>query len=361
MSKLTSKHFKGTNKKQLNNYIETINDYLHENIPLSTSWRDAVSTLSKYLNQYDFINHEGIKIKDDTIDDFITRIKSENKNDNLNFLPTNKIDNEMTQEQETTNPLAQLVQDTISVNDLLQIYNRYSPNPITEEELRQSTHGDVNLAKAHLINQILSRARDGTLVSRGNAFGRPVERKGMPDLAKIVLDLQRDIKRVKSAISPQGAEALVTRHNATAKPSSHWKLNKQNPQAPASLTNLTDINNDGIPDVVISNANNQPIYVNGYTTTNSTYPVDLAQYNKYPTRNDRRGHSLNDFKKELYNVQYDVDNEDISKRGNVIGAAPHVDYLDGCDLNKYHMPQPKRITSFNRFKKYMLYIIYFIH
>ena len=62
MSKLTSKHFKGTNMKQLNNYIETINDYLHENIPLSASWQGAVSTLSKYLNQYDFINHKGIEI-----------------------------------------------------------------------------------------------------------------------------------------------------------------------------------------------------------------------------------------------------------------------------------------------------------
>ena len=72
MSKLTSKHFKGTNKKQINNYIETINDYLHENIPLSASWQGAVSTLSKYLNQYDFINHEGIEINDDTIKDFIT-------------------------------------------------------------------------------------------------------------------------------------------------------------------------------------------------------------------------------------------------------------------------------------------------
>ena len=225
MSKLTSKHFKGTNKKQLNNYIETINDYLHENILLSASSQGAVSTLSKYLNQYDFINHEGIEINDGTIDDFITRINSENKNDNLNFLPTNKIDNEMTQKQETTNPLSQLVQDTISVNGLLQIYNKYSPNPLTMEEAQRASHADVKLAKAYLINQILSRARDGTLVTRGNAFGKPVEGKGMPDLAKIVLDLRRDIKRVKSVISPQGAEALVTRHNATVKLKSHWKLN----------------------------------------------------------------------------------------------------------------------------------------
>ena len=82
-SKFTSKHLKETNKKQLNNYIETINDYLHEKLPLSASWQCAVSTLSKYLNQYDFINHEGIEINDDTINDFITRIKSENKNDDL--------------------------------------------------------------------------------------------------------------------------------------------------------------------------------------------------------------------------------------------------------------------------------------
>ena len=70
MSKLTSKHFKGTNMKQLNNYIEAINDYLHEKLPLSASWRGAVSTLSKYLNQYDFIKNEGREINDDTINDF---------------------------------------------------------------------------------------------------------------------------------------------------------------------------------------------------------------------------------------------------------------------------------------------------
>ena len=308
-----------------------------------------------YLNAHDFLSHEGIVIDDITIDDFITRIISENKTDDLNFLPNNKLDSEMNQEgEQPVNPLAQLVQDTISVNDLIGIYNRYAPNPITEQQLQAATGGNLNLAKAQLINQILSRARDGTLVNRGNAFGKPTERKGMTDLARIVLDLQRDIKRVKNAISPQGAQAIVDQHNATAKPSAHWKLNKQNPQGPAALTNLTDINNDGIPDVVISNANNQPIYVNGYTTTNSNYPVDLAYYNRYPTRAARRGHSLNDFKNELYNVTYDVNNEDIRQRGNVAAFNPHVEYLDGYDLNKFHMKQPKRMTAFNRFKKFVV-------
>lgn len=351
MSKLTPKHFKGMKMKTINNYIDTINTDLGEKLPLGASFNGAAKTLRDYLNSHDFINHEGIEINDDTIDDFITRINSENKNDNLNFLPTNKIDNEMTQ---AVNPLEQLVQNTISVNDLLQIYNRYSPNPITEQQLQQSTNGNLDLAKAQLINEILLHAKDGTLVTRGNGFGRTSDRKGMPDLAKIVLDLQRDIKRVKNAISPQGAQALVDKHNATAKPSAHWKLNKRNPQGPATLTNLTDINNDGIPDVIITNANNQPVYVNGYTTTNSNYPIDLAYYTKYPTRADRHGHSLNDFKNELYNVTYDVDNDDIRQRGNVTAFDPHVEYLDGYDLNKFKLKQPKRMTSFNRFKKFVV-------
>ncbi len=355
MTKLLQKHFIGISMKDINNYIETINEYLNERIRKGVNWASAVKNLSTYLNEHDFVQHEGIAINDNTIDDFITRIISENKTDDLNFLPNNKLDSEMNQEeQQPVNPLAQLVQDTISVNDLIGIYNRYAPNPITEQQLQAATHGDLNLAKAQLINQILSRARDGTLVNRGNAFGKPVDRKGMTDLARIVLDLQRDIKRVKNAISPQGAQAIVDQHNATAKPSAHWKLNKQNPQGPAALTNLTDINNDGIPDVVITNANNQPIYVNGYTTTNSNYPVDLAYYNRYPTRASRRGHSLNDFKNELYNVTYDVNNEDIRQRGNVTAFNPHVEYLDGYDLNKFHMKQPKRMTAFNRFKKFVV-------
>lgn len=355
MTKLLQKYFKGISMKDINNYIETINEYLNERIRKGVNWASAVKNLSTYLNEHDFVQHEGIAINDNTIDDFITRIISENKTDDLNFLPNNKLDSEMNQEeQQPVNPLAQLVQDTISVNDLIGIYNRYAPNPITEQQLQASTHGDLNLAKAQLINQILSRARDGTLVNRGNAFGKPVDRKGMTDLARIVLDLQRDVTRVKNAISPQGAEAIVDQHNAKSKPSAHWKLNKRDPTGPATLTNLTDLNNDGIPDVVISNANNQPIFVNGYTTTNSNYPVDLAYYNRYPTRASRRGHSLNDFKNELYNVTYDVNNEDIRQRGNVTAFNPHVEYLDGYDLNKFHMKQPKRMTAFNRFKKFVV-------
>ena len=354
MTKLLQKHFIGISMKDINNYIETINEYLNERIRKGVNWASAVKNLSTYLNEHDFVQHEGIAINDNTIDDFITRIISENKTDDLNFLPNNKLDSEMNQgEQQQVNPLQQLVQNTISVQDLLGIYNRYAPEPISEQQLQAMTQGNADLAKARLIDQILLHARDGTLV-RNNTFGRTSERKGMQDLAKIVLDLQRDVKRVKNAISPQGAQALVDKHNATAKPSARWRLNKRDQNGPATLLNLTDINNDGVPDVVITNANNQPVFVNGYTTTNSTYPVDLAYYTKYPTRAERSGHSLNDFKKELYNVTYDEVNDDIGQRGNVVSFEPQLGYIEGYDLNKYKLPQPKRMTSFNRFKKFVV-------
>ena len=352
MSKLTQKNFRGLRNKQLNNYIETINEYLNEDLPLGKSVASSTNVLKSYLNYHDFVQHEGVEINDDTIDEFITRIISENKTNDLNFLPNNKLNKEMAQQQ--PNPLAQLVQDTISVQDLLDIYNRYAPNPLSLNQMRAAAGDDVNEAKAFLINEILTHARDGTLVNVGNTFGRPVERIGMPELTRIILDLQRDVTRVKNAISPQGAEALVERHNSKSKPSAHWRLNKINPQSPASLSNLSDLNNDGIPDVVISNANGNPIFVNGYTTTSSKYPIDLAYYSAYPTRAERKGTSRSAFKKALYNVTYDDENNDISKRGDVASYNPNLTLLNGYDLDKFKLKEPKRMTSFNRFKKYVV-------
>ena len=352
-NQLLPSHFTGISLNDVNNYIETINIELNETLPKSFSWPTSVATLRKYLNKHDFIHNEGEEINDDTISDFINRIISENKIDDLNFLPNNKLVNEMDQPQQQINPLQQLVENDITVQNLLDIYNRYSPEPMTMQDVYQNSNGNEHLAKAYLINNLLTRARDGTLVVNGPRFGTPSERKGMQDIAKIVLDLQRNIKRVKKAISPVGAEDIVIKHNQ-ANPRSQWRLNKLNPQAPASLTNLSDINNDGIPDVVISNSNNQPLFVNGYTTTKSTYPIDLAYYNQYPSRSQRAGHSLNEFKKDLYNVTYDTDNQDFAQRGNVTGFNPRVGYIAGYDMNKFQLPQPKRMSAFNRFKKFVV-------
>ena len=352
MTQLKEKDFVGISLKDINNYIETINEYLGARLNKGVVWKSGVKTLRDYLNDHDFVQYEGIAINDETIDEFITRILSENKTNDLNFLPTNKLDNEMTQEQQPINPLANLVQNTITVRDLLDIYNRYAPQMLTMDEAKHYSGGDQDVAKTYLIDQILRHAKDGTLVNTGN-FGKPHDRIGMLDLAKIVLDLQRDIKRVKNAISPQGAQELVNSHNAHSRPSAYWKLNKRDQNKAATLDNLTDFNNDGVPDVVITNANDQPIFVNGYTTTSTNHPMELAYYNKYPTRAERKGKTLDAFTKELYNVTYDLDNEDFHKRGDVKSYDPRADYLLGYDPNKFHLTQPKRMTSFNRFKKFI--------
>ena len=126
--------------------------------------------------------------------------------------------------------------DILSVQDLLNIYNKYAPEPLTIQEVQRYSNSDVNVAKTELIARFLAAARDGQLL-RGKGFGN--NKVGMKELQHIILDLQRDVKRVKNAISPQGAEALVAHHNA-ANPHSPWKLNKRNPYAPASLQNLTN-------------------------------------------------------------------------------------------------------------------------
>ena len=339
--------------KELNNYIDTINQYLETDIRQGKNWASAVKNLSDYLNAHDFVQHEGMAINDDTVDAFISRIQNENNNHNLNFLPDNKLEVQpMAQQQPNFNPLADLLERQISVQNLLDIYNRYAPVMMSMQEVQRNSGGNPDNAKAYLIRQILTHAYDGTLVARG--FGIKPERKGMNELARIVLDLQRDVTRVKNAISPHGAEEIVNKHNATARPGARWKLNKRDPNAPASLTNLTDINHDGVPDVVITNGENHPIFVNGYTTKQTQYPVDLAYYNQYPTRASRHGHPYDQFKDELFNTTYDVDNEDFSKRGDVTSFQPNLDLIQGYDTNLYHIPQPHRMTSFARFKKFVI-------
>ena len=98
---------------------------------------DLCKTLRRdYLSDHDFVQNEGRKINDEFTNKFISRLKiNERKNDISIFLSRHK--EEMTQQQ--VNPLDQLVQDTITVQDLIKIYTRYAPNTITEQQLSTTT------------------------------------------------------------------------------------------------------------------------------------------------------------------------------------------------------------------------------
>lgn len=118
-----------------------------------------------------------------------------------------------------------------------------------------------------LENELARRKRTG-----GGAKGK----KGMKELENLVLNMQREFKLVKQALSEQGARELVRKRNAA------------NPTLPPWHVEYQDFNNDGIPDVIVHNDNHKPMIVNGWTTVRSDYPMKHIYYNQYPTKEARK-------------------------------------------------------------------------
>ena len=93
-----------------------------------------------------------------------------------------------------------------------------------------------------LVRSILNKNRNATHATRSRA--------GMNDLANIVLNMYRDIKRVTDAIAPQSAAELIRKHNEKS-PDHPWYLPKSYPNGPDVIENCGDLNKDGVPDVVV--------------------------------------------------------------------------------------------------------------
>ncbi len=111
-------------------------------------------------------------------------------------------------------------------------------------------------------------------------------RIGIPELMTVILDMQRDIRKISEAQSIEGAEQVAARwgkgHNAQ----------------------VGDINDDGIPDVVIYDEHGNPVVVNGYTTTQSNHPVRYQYFKANPTKEDRRANPMSRWKKSVYGAVY---------------------------------------------------------
>ena len=166
---------------------------------------------------------------------------------------------------------------------------------------------------------------------------------GMEQLASIVLNMQRDFKRVANALSVQGAQAIVNKHNAIS-PNSQWRVRHE------------DLNGDKIPDIVIVNDKNKPIVVNGWTTKQSDYPERYQYYQKYPSREQRKEHPFQDFKRdELYQYQYDDENPNVHIRGNVTSYNKNA-FPKDWQLGRYNVDhKPKqRLSAYQRFQRYVL-------
>lgn len=121
-------------------------------------------------------------------------------------------------------------------------------------------------------------------------------RIGMDRLYDIVINMKRDLRRVNDALSLNGAQNIVTKHNKKCKTQGcYWKAENK------------DLNNDGIPDIVIRDRNNQPLVVNGWSTKGSKYPVRMAYYTDNPTREARKEKPFKQYVGEFMQRE-DIDN-----------------------------------------------------
>ena len=214
---------------------------------------------------------------------------------------------------------------------------------MTEESIVNNPQGFVNSFSKEIANVL--QQNGGSVRSRGGAKGKI----GMNELQNIVVNLYRDVKRVKKAITPQGAQAMVDKHNAKSKPSAHWQLHTE------------DINADGVPDIIIRNQKGDPLYVNGYTTVKSDLPFQQA-YSQYlldnPDKNSRDHKSKRDFiRNGLYKTRYVEEGDEGAEPntyGNVASAEKPEWYDAVANSKKYKMNEPKRLTAYQRFQHYIL-------
>ena len=199
-------------------------------------------------------------------------------------------------------------------------------------------------------------------------------KNGMAQLADVVLGLQAqgvkpsDIKRMVSAMSPEGAAALVAKHNRL-NPNSQWRLLKKDPNGQDTLDNMVDKNNDGIPDVIVVNKDGNPLIVNGYTTTKSKWADDLVYYNAFPTRSARKAERLrhldgngqpvksygrDDYIRDQKGIRYvtydDIANpEQLQYLGRV--AESHPERLPQWYAAKHKAPRAQ--SAYDMYKKYI--------
>ena len=172
---------------------------------------------------------------------------------------------------------------------------------------------------------------------------RSHDRIGMDQLANIVLNMQRDFKRVANALSVQGAQEIVDKHN------------ENSPNAPWTVHN-DDVNNDGIPDIIIRNANNNPIIVNGWTTKGSDYPARYKYYEANPTKEQRKANPYPKYKRDdLYQIQYDMTNPDVHRRGNVLRYNQQA-FPENWNVDKYNVNKNpgKRLSAYQRFQQLII-------
>ena len=164
-------------------------------------------------------------------------------------------------------------------------------------------------------------------------FASNSTKSGMNELKTIVLDMYKDIKRVSNAIAPQSAARMIEKHNRK-NPDAPWRLFKKNPEGPDDMDNMGDLNEDGIPDVVVLNHRNQPIFINGYTTRRSKWPDDLLYHYGMSTMSpEEKKAYLQANGRQLYNGD---GTPIVDSKGNPVKVLSKKDYLKNIKGFEYY-------------------------
>lgn len=345
---------------------------------------DNAKTLTKFLVDAGFFEIYDGELTKKNIEDFAERLDRENLSkqepsdeeidvDELtNELVQNKIGNKLNIPNinpNRGNPLNNFSSfknsmdyNQFSNQQLINHYNNRFGATLNLDEMLEDYGGDEDLIRDDLIKE-LKKDDNAKRIPISQASLKPwtndngEAKPGMNNLEKIVLKLCRDVERVKNAISPSGAEEIVKNHNKKSSSNAKWSLLKVNPQGPATLANMPDVNKDGVPDVIIKNAKGYPVYINGYTTKRSNYPETLAYYDAYPTRASRKGKSKAKFlRDELYNIEYLNEDDDTSNIG--MQRAKNIpDWYNPVFASKKYKMTDLTKTKLNPFRRFQTYIV----
>ncbi|KAK8852600.1 hypothetical protein M9Y10_017588 [Tritrichomonas musculus] len=226
----------------------------------------------------------------------------------------------------------------VNLQRLVNEYNSFSQPPVDPNTIINNP-----VAISRIATAVLNNLRTRTT--------RASSKTGMDALWHIVLDNQKDVKRRKKAMTLTGAQDIVNKRNAANPNSAPWRAAIEDP------------NNDGVPDVLIRNGSNNPIYINGYTTARSDWPARFNFYTDYDKaarkqyRNDHDGKSitlpiyLKDKLQYTYNNDFTGNPHDL---GNMIGYTIPNGWPTKEALSHYTFPIEKRKSAFARFRDYII-------
>ena len=157
--------------------------------------------------------------------------------------------------------------------------------------------------------------REFQLPQGRNKNGQNYERKvgfqpGMEALVNIVAGLQKDVNRINEAITLQGAQHYANKHR-------NWTAHEEDITGP-------DGQPDGIKEVFVCDSKGNVKVINGYGLGKSTYPQRKLYRTVAPTKEERKGHTMNELLKNVKKIKDDIRNADHYEYERPLTGFPHM-------------------------------------